>query len=199
MVRGQAAEAASASAQALPAPARRLAELAEAFPFRVTGAEVRRMIRWLRRRAGWAPEKYSRLWSDPEASFGPFGALPVRLRETLADGVIWEMREKSFTTGERIHRRVYGPLFRLGSEISLRGRLTQRPWTALAPARPLDLPVRSMAVRGERAGRTWVAGGLALCGSLAPIGLPRAVEVGREWTPCTPASSTCGASPVIPA
>ena len=160
MVRDQATEARSepAPAQALPAPAQRLAELAEAFPSRVSGAEVRRMIRCLRRSAGWTPEKYGRLWSDPEASFGPFGALPVRLRETLADAVIWEMRERSFTTGERIHRRVYGSLFRLGSEISLRGRLISgrgRRWRRLG--RWIYLCGRWLCAASEWAGRGWLA------------------------------------------
>jgi len=134
-----------------------VAELAEAFPSRVSGAEVRRMIRWLRRRAAWTPEVYRRLWEDPEASFGPFGELPRRLREALADAVSWEMRERSFTAGHRLHRRVYGPAFRLGSEISLRGRRVSgrgRRWRRLG--RWIYLCGRGLCAASERAGRGWL-------------------------------------------
>jgi hypothetical protein len=142
----------------LPAPAQVLAELAEAFPSRPDGAGVRRMVRWLRRRAGWTRQDYRRLWSRPEKSFGPFGALPAPVREALADAVTEEMRERSFISGERMHRRVYGPVFRLGSELCLRGRRISgrgRRWRR--PGRWIYLCGRGICRASEQAGRGWLA------------------------------------------
>lgn len=138
-------------------PAQVLAELAEAFPSRVDGAGARHMVRWLRRRAGWTRQDYRRLWSRPEASFGPFGKLSAPVRKALADAVAEEMRERSFLTGDRLHRRVYGPAFRLGGELSLQGRrISARGRRWRRPGRWIYLCGRGLCRASEQAGRAWL-------------------------------------------
>lgn len=142
----------------LPPAAAALAELAEAYPVRVTGRQARGMVRGLRRRTGWSREDFRELWAHPESSFGPFADLPSRLRDALSDAVAWEMRERSFTTSERLGRAVHGPVFRLGSELAHRGRRIAsagRRWRR--PGRGVYLCGRGLCSISERAGRAWLA------------------------------------------
>jgi len=115
------------------------------------------MIRELRGRTGWSPEAYRALWARPGTSFGPFDDLPPHLRAALADAVAREMEERSFTTGDRLHRRVHGPLFRLGSEIAHRGRrLSSRGARWRRAGRNVYLCGRGLCWASERAGRAWL-------------------------------------------
>jgi hypothetical protein len=134
-----------------------LAELAMEFPPRVSGRDARRLLGELRRRTGWSRDDYRALWADPEAGLGPFEDLPERLREALADAVAREMEERSVTTSERLRRRVYGPLFRLGSELSHRGRhLAARGPRWRRVGRNVYLCGRGLCWASERAGRAWL-------------------------------------------
>lgn len=135
-----------------------LARLADAFPARVSGREARRMLVELRRRTGWAREDYRSVWSDPETSLGPFGRLPERLRQALADAVVREVEERSFMPGTRLYDRVHGPVFGLGSGIAHLGkRLSSRGARWRGAGRSLYLSGRGLCWASERAGRAWLA------------------------------------------
>ncbi len=134
-----------------------LAELAAA-PSRVSGTAASRMVRRVRRDTGCSREDYRELWASPERWLGPFASLPAPLRAALADAADLELRERSFTVSDRLHRAVYGPAFRLGSalaRIGRRHRLTEgwrrRAW------RSVHLFGRSITAASRAAGRAWVA------------------------------------------
>jgi len=134
-----------------------LAELASAYPLRMSGRRVRDMVRELRQRVGWTREDYRELWADPEAGLGPFEDLPERLREALADAVAREMEERSVLPGSRLYDRVHGPAFRLGSEVAHRGRrLSSRGRRWRRAGRNLYLCGRGLCWASERAGRAWL-------------------------------------------
>ncbi len=135
-----------------------LAELAEAFPARLSGRDARRMRRELRRRTGWTRDDYRALWADPAVSLGPFEDLPRKLRTALADAVAREMDERSFIPGSRLYDRVHGFVFRLGSGIAHRGRrLSSRGRRWRRAGRNLYLCGRGLCWASERAGRAWLA------------------------------------------
>ncbi|MDP2480822.1 MAG: hypothetical protein Q8W51_15165 [Candidatus Palauibacterales bacterium] len=136
---------------------RALAELA-AIPSRVSGTSASRMVRRFRGQTGCSREDYRELWASPERWLGPFASLPVPLREALADAADLELRERSFTVSDALHRAVYGPAFRMGSalaRIGRRHRLTEgwrrRAW------RSVHLFGRSITAASRAAGRAWLA------------------------------------------
>jgi hypothetical protein len=135
-----------------------LVELARRHPARVTGTEARSMIRTLRRQAHCSRRAYRSAWTRPETSFGPFASLPGHLRTALADAAAWEMRERTLTTSDRLHRAVHGPVFRLGGGLARLGRRERltRGWRR--PAwRSLHLVGRLVMGSCEALGHVWMS------------------------------------------
>lgn len=133
-----------------------LTELAEEYPLRVSGRQAREMIAAVEHRAECSRRVYRELWARPERSFGAFESLPTELQTALGDAAGWEMQERGFTVDDRLHRRVYGHLFRLGSELSHRGKWIRsrgRRWRRLG--HNVYLCGRVVCWICERLGRLW--------------------------------------------
>lgn len=136
---------------------RTLADLAATHPLRVKGSDARRMIRKLEREGGCSQAQYRALWARPEDSFGPFESLPEPLQVGLGDAVGWEMRERNFTVSDRLHGVVYGPVFRLGSELARLGKsIRARGRRTRGLGRVVFLWGRGITASCEWLGRRWL-------------------------------------------
>lgn len=137
---------------------RALIDLAERHAPRVRGPVAGRIVRAVRRVAG-SPDRYRAVWERPDEALGPYRDLPASFRDALGDAVLREVQELTFTTTDRLHRSVHGPLFRLGGELAREGkRMRQRGGWRRHPGRAL-FGVSRLATSGCRgAGRAWMSG-----------------------------------------
>lgn len=134
-----------------------LSELAASGPARVSGASARRRVRRFRRDTACTAEEYRTLWTEPTRWLGPFTGLPRPLRRALSDAADLELRGRSLTLSDRLHRSVHGPAFRLGSELARVGRRHRhtRGWRQSA-WRSVHFAGRFVMAACRSAGRAWV-------------------------------------------